>query len=135
MTTPDYGTDLAVTEDGDIDVTGALISGPRVLAEDLRRRFTSRRGSVVYSKNAGVDVRDFLNEGFTARSRLEAEVTLASEARKDARISRAKCTAAFNQATQSMRVAVAADTTSGPFERVLEVSAVSVSILERSRPE
>jgi hypothetical protein len=127
----DYGTDLAVDEDGDLDVNFGTISGRQVVAEDIRRRFSSPRRSVFYAEGEGIDLRDLLNESFTAQSKLALEVAIAAEARKDERVVRVRARIDFNAATKTMKVTLAMDLSDGSsFRLVLAVDQLTVEILE-----
>jgi hypothetical protein len=126
----DFGTDLAVDADGDLDIGLRTVSGPRVLAEDLRRRFESNPGSVFYAEGEGFALSSLLHQGMSATDRARAQTRIAAEAERDERVLRARATIDFNEATRTMRITIAVATTGGPFRFVFGVDAATIALLE-----
>lgn len=126
----DFGTDLKTTADGDLDITGALTNGRQVLAEDMRRRFSSPEGSVFWAPGESMDLTSFLSKGFTARTLLALRTRINRIAKLDERVLQAKSSVDFNAATRSMRVTIALETLAGPFDLVLGVTDTSVELLQ-----
>src|SRR5438445_2659967 len=63
MPTPNFGSDVSCFPD--LDESFTLITGFRVVAEALARRFITPKGTLRRDPNFGFDVRALLNEKFT----------------------------------------------------------------------
>jgi hypothetical protein len=87
----DYGTDVSTfsgdgAEGPDLDPNFGNITGRRVVAEAVMRRWTQNRDELIEDPEAGENVRGLLNAKMT-RSRIFAKQTaLANEAEKDERV-------------------------------------------------
>jgi hypothetical protein len=124
----DYGTDLS-SEGNDLEAFGRMVSGRTALAQALARRFDTERGTLQGDPLYGYRLANFLRGPFDARTRLALVAGAAAECEKDERVLAASCEASFEASTKTMRLAISAETSEGPFALVLNVSAVSVEIL------
>lgn len=128
----DYGRDVGlVTQRGavDIDPFFRLIRGPRVVLEAVLRRLMTPRGSLLSDPNYGQDVRGALHAEFDAAGRFALATAIANEARKDDRVTDARCSVDYNASTGRVRIQLACATGTGPFRLVLAVSKVGVEVL------
>lgn len=124
----DYGSDVSTFPD--LDPTFALITGPRVIAEAVARRLmTPRGGGLHYDLAYGYDVRSLLNGSFSNAQIAAIGGEIEQEVLKDERVLAASVTMRFTQATGSLLITIALTAADGPFTLVLDVTAVSVSIL------
>lgn len=121
-----FGTDTSTFPD--FDGTGRTISGVRVVAECLLRRFTTRRGTLFYDPDFGLDLRDLLNEDldasdlrrFTALAKLEAE--------KDERVVEAAVSLSLSGSTLKIQISGELSTREA-FDFVLAIDKVSAEVL------
>lgn len=72
----DLGTDLAALEDGDLDPMFGELSGPALVATDLRSELLTAAGSLFYDAAYGDDVRAHLGARITdvKRSQIASRV-------------------------------------------------------------
>jgi hypothetical protein len=121
-----FGRDISCT---DGIKTGRFVSGVRLVAEALYRRFTTPRGSLLGADNYGLDLTSFL--GADARVLRSLPGQAQNEALQDERINR--CEVTMTTESQAGRVSatltVECETDEGPFELQLSVSEVSVELL------
>lgn len=119
------GVDIAALDD--LDPTFSLVSGRANLVRALARRLTTPRGSLQSDPDYGLDLRTLVGGAFSADDlrRLEAEV--GAELRRDPRVVDATVRLSLVERTLSLNAQVRDGT--GPFDLVLEVSRVSVSVL------
>lgn len=127
-----YGSDVStfpVT-----DMTGRTIVGPRVVAEMLLRRYTTRAGKLRYAPDFGRDVRDLLNADLDETDLRFEEALLEREGLKDERIADLDVTLTLDARTSTLRIRADGFLSDGgePFAYVLEVSALTAKILEGS---
>jgi hypothetical protein len=117
---------------------GGLSVGPRFvmvseficLAWSLARRLETPRGSLSWSPNDGTDMRDWLNRSDTPQHRFSAQVAAKDECEKDERVQAALVSAQFQSATSSLILTVSITTAVGPFQLVLKVTALAVTVLD-----
>jgi hypothetical protein len=86
----DYGQDLDWRED--LDPTGALCSGMRLLGNAAFHAITTARGSNFDAPDRGIDVIDFLHKGMTQTERAGLAGLIAQELVEDERFSGADVT-------------------------------------------
>lgn len=122
------GVDIACFPDLDPELR--LIRGRAVLAQDLLHRFETPAGGLWYEPSYGYDLRALLLRAIDDADVRKIEATIAAQARLDERVFDIDVTVVFNRAMQTMKVTMGIETAAGPFELVLDVDAVSASILE-----
>jgi len=127
----DFGQDISCISD--LDPTFAMVSGRTALVQSLARRFMTRRGSLWYALEEGLDLRDTLNESLSPADVQQLRKDIETECLKDERVAAARASVALNQTTHQMTVSVILRDGTGPFQLVLGVSAVSVTILNGGR--
>ena len=127
----DFGTDVSTYKNGDVDPYFGLIAGYRVIAEAVARRLETPRGSLPGDPNYGSDVRVFLNRDFDASpaALFVVRSTIEQEAEKEERVESCSASVTFDFARNRLRTVITLEAGDGPFELVLDVSAVSVALL------
>ena len=125
---PDFGSDVSVFPD--LDPNFSPLTGQRAVAECVARMLETPRGGLVYAPNRGFDIRAVLNESMTEARLSQVKRAVESEALKDERVLDAKASLTFVFATQVLTVKLDLTTADGPFRLVLEVTAVSLNILD-----
>ena len=126
----DLGTDISTYPD--LDPLFAPISGSRVLAEALLRRFQTPRGGLFYDPDYGTDLRAWLNDSFDANAEGMARLAAAveAEANKDERVGRATASVSLDLSTNRMTITLRVEPREGvAFRLVLDVSQVSVALI------
>jgi hypothetical protein len=125
----DFGTDLSCWPD--LDGSGALVSGYIQLGQALCRRLTCPRGGLLYDPGYGTDIRGYLGETLAAtttssliQSAIEREVT------QDERVFAAQAQVTIVPAANMLVAHLTVQTADGPFNYVLAVTALSVTLLK-----
>jgi hypothetical protein len=124
----DFGTDVAAYPD--LSETFELVTGSRVVAERLWRRFSTARGGLSFHPNDGFDLRMMLNEGFSSDSLSRARSAIAAEAKKDEAVLDATVTVEYLSASKKLVVTIDGEAADGPFALTMFVTQLSVSLLE-----
>lgn len=123
-----YGVDIAVLND--IPKNFALVGGRLNVCYALVRRFSTRRGSLFYDLDYGLDLREYLSAGVTDEELSNLPEMIRLEAEKDPRVQSAEVGVRFERATQRLTITIRAQSATGPFSLVLAVSAVTVELLD-----
>lgn len=100
-----YGSDLSCADDLD-PLFVELSSSTLILGQALYRRITTQRGTLADDADYGVDVRGYLSRGMTTAQISEAQGVIASEMRKDERVSSVDVVISFDGTTFSVSAAV-----------------------------
>lgn len=82
-----YGTDLDCAADCRDDFSEIDPQSPRAIVQALIRRWTTPRGALVDDPDYGFDIRAYYNRGVTLSELRALTMQMASEARKDDRVS------------------------------------------------
>ena len=122
---PDFGTVLSCTND--IASDGRVVTGFRVVAESIVRRWTTPRGRLIGYPDYGLDLTQYVNADMSPRDIAGLVASLAAEAAKDERVS--SCDVSATLADEVLTVTAIVNTTKGPFTFVVAASAVSVDLL------
>jgi phage baseplate assembly protein W len=122
-----YGSDILVFPG--LDETFNLVNDGRVLAEALGRRLTTPRGALPFHPDYGLDVRAWLNEGFTQDAAYRLKAAIERECEADERVASATSSVSFNLAAQSLRFKVSCATATGPFTFVMNVTSLTIELL------
>jgi hypothetical protein len=123
----DYGSDVAM--EPDFDETWTLITGRRVMAERLVRRFTTPKGTLPFWPDDGFDVRDWLREEISRATLHELRQSLVNEGEKDEQLLSLDVSITFNPSSETLSVTLSCVDADGPFTLVLNVSALTVDLL------
>ena len=124
----DFGTD--VSSYPDLDTNFGAITDLRAVGECCARMLETPRGSLVYAPDRGYDLRSFLNESVTQAKLDQVKRAIEQECEKDERVASAAATLVFTFATQTLDVSIQLTTNDGPFVLVLQVTAVTLTIID-----
>jgi hypothetical protein len=122
----DFGTDVSTFPD--LDPAFALISDKRAVGEAIARRLMTPHGSIDYDADYGYDVRDLLNEDMGPAELLAAQSAIVDEAEKDERVLHATLDLVFVPESDTLSLPLTLELADGPFELVLSVGQVGVTI-------
>lgn len=122
----DFGKELSCVSD--VAEDGRQVTGNRLVAEAIVRRWQTPRGRLIRYPNYGRDLTDFLNDDVSpsdiAQMRSEAE----QEAEKDERVTSCAVLAVLN-VDGGLEMTAEVTTGDGPFELVVSITQVSVELL------
>ncbi len=110
---------------------GRIASGFRVVAEAVARRWMTPRGRLIGYPNYGFDLTQYINADVSERDIASLQSGAAAEALKDDRVTACDVSAVLG-ADGLLTVTGLLDTAQGPFTLVVEVSAVTVKLLQVS---
>ncbi len=128
MADPNFGTDLSCV--GDIAGDSRLVSGFRVVAEAVVRRWTTPRGRLIGYPNYGYDITQFVNDDMDRRQIQGMIAGMQAEALKDERVTGCQVSATLDTQTGALTFEASIDTAQGPFVFSIAASDVSVKLLE-----
>lgn len=123
----DFGTDLSCVTD--LSGDGRTVTGRRLLAEAVARRWITPRGRLLSDPNYGFDITERVNDDMSARDLASMRAGMQAEALKDERIRGCEVTVILNVVGVLTITAIITDA-DGPFRLVLEASSVTAKILE-----
>jgi phage baseplate assembly protein W len=123
---PDYGLDLFGISDLSPSLT--VVKGRAGLLQALARRLTTPTGSLWYAPTYGFDVRRLLNAPIVNAASANARIR--AECLKDDRVDEANVRVV--RVGRSLHVGIQVTHGAGPFDFVLDVNAVNVSVLRQS---
>ncbi len=123
----DLGTDVNCVDD--IDPSFALVSGSTAVAQAIARRFDTPRGGLHYDGEYGYDITEWLNRGVSDADLFRIAVAVEAEAGKDERVLQSEATVTYDASTEKLSISLRGACSSGPFQLVLSVDAVSVTVL------
>lgn len=127
-----YGTDISTFPD--LDPTFTLITGERVVAESIARRWTTPPGSLEGEEDYGYDVRLHLNQALSPRDLFRIQSVLTQEAEKEERVEGVDVTVDHNFSSGTLKVVGAIQTNDvGTFDLVLAIDKVSATLLSPER--
>jgi phage baseplate assembly protein W len=113
---------------------GTMVSGNRIVAEACYRRLITPRGTLIDDPNYGTDLTSLIDSELAVATQSQQTSTLArmfamvdQEMRKDERVLSSATTGAF--VSSVLTVAIAIRTATGPFQLVIAVSGVTVTLL------
>lgn len=127
----DYGLDVSTFPD--LDPTFALISGNRVLAEVVLRRWSTPSGMFSYDLTAGIDIMLYLNRDIDSKRSNDLRRALQIEAEKDERIFSCAVTLSFDFAHNTLTISAAITPMDGAtFALVCSVQNLTIQLLRVS---
>lgn len=137
-----YGQDIAVYEDG-IGQIHKIISGRTLLAQDLRKRLETVRGSMLYFisvddpkysdyEEYGYDLTLLVEQKFTPGRVLAAQIEIKNELEKDDRVSEAIVSVTHSLQTSILKIVIQVIPKSqlGTFTMILEVGDAGIQLFE-----
>lgn len=113
----------------DVGQSLSLARGLRNLGNALARRLVTPRGGLFYDGNYGLDVRAFVNAGFTPQQLSQIQADIAAEISKDERVENPQVTVVSNTQTATMTITIVCELAEGPFQFLVAVSALTVELL------
>ena len=128
----DLGTDISCVSDVDPQCT--VVSGRRLLAEAVARRWITPRGMLIDDPNYGTDVTDFIDADVTRASLASMRASMIAEALKDERVE--SCEVVITPppgglgATGAYHVTATLADAAGPFDLTLAITDVTVDLIE-----
>ncbi len=126
----DYGYDISTYPRG-LDPTFTLISGPRVLIEQIARMFETAEGTNDDDPEYAMLLAETINAPQDRASLRRLVGKMTAKIQLDERVERATVSAEFVQATRRLRIAVELFPVEGKaFRFVLGIDQVTVQILE-----
>lgn len=126
----DFGTDVRTFPD--LDLSFAVISGPRVLGEALGRRLSTPRGALWWARNYGFDVRQCLASKADALTVERWRAQIVDQCQQDERVMAAGVDFTIAADRRSARLSIRVVTSDGVFRYVYAVNALSVTLLEEA---
>lgn len=128
LRSPPFGQDVSAT---DRVYAGRLVSGGRLVAEALYRRFTTNRGELEYDQDYGENVEQWIGAAMTPAEIETIPSKLTAEGRKDPRVGRLTVTVTRDDSDASaIRILCKGETKDGDtFDLALRVSDVTVELL------
>lgn len=126
----DFGSDLSCVSDCTPDM--AVVTGRKLLAQAIARRYMTPRGGLIDDPNYGFDLTQYVNDDLSAKDIARIQAGAIAEAEKDERILSADVKITTNTAG-IMVVTVVLTDAEGPFTLVLSVGEVTVDILAVSK--
>jgi hypothetical protein len=125
--TTDYGSDINTPGGADLDPWFATIAGPEAVLQVCVRRLMTPRGSLPDDPGFGYDLRAHANDHAPNATAIAAAAE--DQLARDERVLRATATVTFTASTETLAVSIRVTLAEGTFRLVLEVSAVTVSVL------
>ncbi len=133
MATPDlYGRGIDTLRGWPYRFTYA--SGYRNLGNNLARRLQTPRGSLAWDLDCGYDVRALFRGSLSAGEIITAESAISSECEKDERVDSANTSITYVSRAQTLIISIAVTGADGPFDLILSVDNLTVSILRAVAP-
>lgn len=124
----DFGRCISVTDD--LPRRWKFITGSRVLAEALYRRWSTERGELPYDPDYGTDARDMIGETQSPAQIGEWQTKLAREAEKDERVEGCEVTVSYDFAASTAIITGTVTPSEGPtFRLVVAVDELTTTIL------
>ena len=125
----DFGSDISTFPD--LDPTFTLITGNRVVAEAIARRWTTSAGTYLPDPSYGWNATQLLNVELSPVAQSSAINALVSEALRDERV--IACTVGISSdGSGNVLLTGSITTASGPFALVLQIGAVTNALLQPS---
>lgn len=118
----------------DADPSMRTTTGRALLQQSLLCRLTTPLGSVIDCPNDCIDLTALVSDGMTTSQIKQVFGTVQNEVLKDQRVTAAFVTGSFNPATSTLTIAISVQSSYGPFTFTLEVSQVTVKLLNANLP-
>ncbi|SRR5258707_822482 len=127
--TTDFGTDLSLQDD--VSPEFNEVTGVDVLKDACVRRLSTPRGDLFYDAAYGYDLTGMLSDSYTPSDIARMQTDIVRQLELDEMVDSASCTVS-NVTLESMTVDILIRTALGPFSLTLEITNVSVSVLQAS---
>ena len=127
----DYGTCISVTTD--LPLRWKMVTGARVVAEAVFRRWSTDRGSLPYDLDYGTHAVGMIGATMTQGEIASWESRLVSEALKDERVQDCVAIVVYDQPNASAEITAKITPSDGaPFEMVMSINSVTAEIIRVS---
>lgn len=126
----DLGTDISSYPD--YDPIGTLVSGTVGLCQRVAKRLTNPRGAWFWALNECTDVRALALEALTRDRQASLKSTIEREVQREEGVLNSRADITISQLStlgQVITIHVSGSTSEGPFKFVLNITAVTVDIL------
>lgn len=124
----DYGTCISVTSS--TPRRWKLITGPRVVAEAIYRRWSTERGTLPYDLDYGTDAKEMIGETQSPAQIASWSTALAEEALKDERVEDCTVRMTYDEAAATAILTATVKLSGGPtFNLVVAVDSLTVALL------
>jgi len=123
----DFGTCISAIDD--VPLRWKYITGNRVVAEAVMRRWSTERGTLPYDPDYGTDGREMIGESLDVAKIGEWQSALASEALKDERVEDCDVAITYDRASETAIVTASVTTAAGPFRLVASIDDLTVQLL------
>lgn len=100
-----------------------MVTGFRVVAEAIARRWLTPRGRLIAYPNYGFDLSQYINADMSDRDIAALRAAASAEAEKEETVDRCTCSAALDRLTGILTLTASVDTTKGPFTLVVKSGA------------
>lgn len=111
------------------DPTFTLYGGGRIVGERCARRLTTRRSSMPFHEDDGLDILEFLNESMSEDTLFRIKAFVENECLKDEEVQACECVASFDTLTQTLVLVVVLTLATGPFKFVLKVADLTPEVI------
>lgn len=122
-----YGTDIMLGDD--LSDGLVLVSGRKLLVQDILHRLQTPRGGLIDDPSYGMDVRSWVNETMTPARLFALGSAVGNEASRDDRVFSASSSATFDAATKKLSLSLTVEDAAGPFTFTVGVTALTVEFL------
>jgi phage baseplate assembly protein W len=126
--TINLGTCWGTPNGQDLSMPSYMASGNLVVAEAVLRRWTTTRGQLIDDPDYGENLLDLISDDLGPRDIAIKQQALEDEAMKDQRVQSASVTLVLSP-SGSLAVTANVTTAAGPFQFVVTVTQVSVTLL------
>ncbi len=123
---PDFGTCWSATPY--LTMPAIMVTGNRVVAEAIVRRWSTDRGGLIDDANYGFNLLDEVSDDIGLADLPRIGQQAGAEAEKDERVLSCRVTATFNAGVLSITGTVT--TAQGPFQLVVTVDMLTVALLQ-----
>lgn len=111
-----------------LTMPATMATGFRCVAEAIVRRWSTPRGGLIDDPNYGYDLTDLINDDLDKADLARAAHTAGAEAEKDERV--LSCETTITMIGDTLNVTGKVATAAGPFQLVVSVNQVTVSLLQ-----
>ena len=113
----------------DLDPRCVVVTGRRLLAEAIVRRWITPRGGLLDDPNYGTDVTAYVNDDVTPRDIATLKSVMAQEAEKDERVNSCDIDVQIPpQGTGAYTITALVHDNDGPFQLVVDIDTLSKNI-------
>jgi len=121
----DYGTDIALNRD-----SFRYVSGIENLALQLERRLKTKKGSIRWAPDEGIDVREYVNKKLSSNDITDLSFAIKKELERDERVASVSVSLKFLYASFTLKGDIQVNTVyDTSFKLVLSVSNLTFELL------